>query len=285
MFDWSRQEVEATVIDYFEMLAAELSGVPYNKAEHRRRLLEQLKGRSEASIEFKHANISAILIDIGFPYIAGYKPRSNYQNLLSDVVLERLNASRQLRDIAQADVDQPTVIPEVDDILSILMAPPSPHARERVASEPHLKRVLPAMNYLEREARNSSLGLAGERLVMIYEHARLIRAGKKDLAEKVEHVSQARGDGEGYDILSFEESGEERLVEVKTTKYGQETPFFVSRHELSVSDARFGQYRLYRVFQFKVSPRLYILAGALSKTCTLAPASYVAAPRFTAQDG
>ena len=29
---WSRQEVEATVRDYFDMLASELRGEPFNKA-------------------------------------------------------------------------------------------------------------------------------------------------------------------------------------------------------------------------------------------------------------
>lgn len=41
-----------------------------------------LNGRSPGAIEFKHANISAILIEIGFPYLDGYKPRGNYQELL-----------------------------------------------------------------------------------------------------------------------------------------------------------------------------------------------------------
>jgi hypothetical protein len=64
--DWSRVEVEATVADYFSMLGKELSGVPYNKAAHRRQLLTLLNNRSEQSIEFKHANISAVLLDLGF---------------------------------------------------------------------------------------------------------------------------------------------------------------------------------------------------------------------------
>jgi hypothetical protein len=76
--DWSREEVEATVADYFAMLVAELAGVPYNKAAHRRSLLKVLMHRTEQSVEFKHANISAVLIELGFPYISGYKPRSNY---------------------------------------------------------------------------------------------------------------------------------------------------------------------------------------------------------------
>ena len=70
-----------------------------------------------------------------------------------------------------------------------------------------------------------------------FERARLIRAGKERLAASIEHVARVRGDGDGFDVLSFEESGKERLIEVKTTKYGQDTPFFVSRNELAVSEA------------------------------------------------
>jgi hypothetical protein len=70
--DWSREEVEATAADYFAMLAAEISGVTYSKAAHRRSLITRLSGRSEQSIEFKHANISAVLLDLKFPYISVY---------------------------------------------------------------------------------------------------------------------------------------------------------------------------------------------------------------------
>lgn len=279
MADWSREEVEATVSDYLEMLAADLSGVPYNKASHRRRLLERLNNRSEASIEFKHANISAVLIDLGFPYIAGYKPRSNYQSLLFDVVADRLAASSRLLEVAAADAEQPIVVPEVDDILSVLTSPPQVTSRDRTMSEPSGRRVPFAVDYLEREARNRSLGAAGEEFVINYERARLIRSGRDRLAGRIEHVSRLRGDGEGFDILSFEESGQERLIEVKTTKYGQETPFFLSRNELAVSESRLDRYHLYRLFRFKVAPQLFILDGAISKTCALQAASYIAVVR------
>jgi hypothetical protein len=107
----------------------------------------------------------------------------------------------------------------------------------------------------------------------------LIRSGKERLAGKIEHTSRVRGDAEGFDILSFEETGKERLIEVKTTKYGQETPFFVSRNELAVSEARLDRYHLYRLFRFKVSPQLFILGGALSRTCSLAATTYIASVR------
>lgn len=65
--DWTRREVELIVADYLDMLMRELTGQRYNKAAHRKRLLEHLPGRSNGSIEFKHANISAVLVELGFP--------------------------------------------------------------------------------------------------------------------------------------------------------------------------------------------------------------------------
>jgi hypothetical protein len=99
-------------------------------------------------------------------------------------------------------------------------------------------------DYIQREARNRSLGSAGELFTLNYERARLIHAGKENLASRIEHTSQLCGDGAGYDVLSFEESGRERLIEVKTTKYGADTPFFVSKNEVSVSEQESDKYHV-----------------------------------------
>jgi hypothetical protein len=171
--DWSREEVEATVADYLAMLASELAGVPYNKAARRRDLAKQLHNRSEQAIEFKHANISAVLVDLGFPYISGYKPRSNYQQLLHEVVSDRLTADPELLNVAAADADQPIVVPEVDDTLAVLTSPPASAEPPRAIQQPRARRSF-STNYLEREARNRSLGLAGEQFVLNFERARLL---------------------------------------------------------------------------------------------------------------
>jgi hypothetical protein len=276
--DWSREEVEATVADYLAMLASELAGVPYNKAAHRRDLARQLDNRSEQAIEFKHANVSAVLIDLGFPYISGYKPRSNYQQLLYEVVSERLAADPQLLNVAAADADQPIVVPEVDDILAVLTSPPTSTEPPRAVQQSQARRSF-STNYLEREARNRSLGLAGEQFVLNFERARLLKLRKDGLAGRIEHTSRVRGDGEGYDILSFEDCGRERLIEVKTTKYGRETPFFVSINEVAVSESHADQYHLYRLFAFRLAPRLFTVSGMLQTTCWLSASSYLATVR------
>ena len=63
--DWSEFEVEAVVADYFAMLLKQLRGEEYSKTAHRRALMKLLDDRSDGSVEFKHQNISAVLLDIG----------------------------------------------------------------------------------------------------------------------------------------------------------------------------------------------------------------------------
>src|ERR1700676_5755000 len=75
---WSDDELDAIVVDYFSMLRAELSRQPYVKSHHSAVLMEQI-GRTHRSVEFKHQNISAVLEEMGLPWIVGYKPKRNYQ--------------------------------------------------------------------------------------------------------------------------------------------------------------------------------------------------------------
>lgn len=268
--DWSPDEVAATVSDYLAMLESELRGQPFNKKEHNRRLQAVLRDRSAGAIEFKHQNISAVLIELGFPYIEGYKPRVNYQELLKLEVSSRLGADVSVTQAAQQIVDAPaTEVTLLRDLADIVVPPPV-RERPRVAE----RRVMPpiprrGINYLERDARNASLGAAVEQFALEVEHRRLWEAGLRTLAERIEHVSRTQGDGLGYDILSFEENGRERLIEVKTTSFGAMTPFFASRREVTTSEERSGDFSLYRVFKFRETPRLFVLPGSLRESCIL----------------
>ena len=276
--DWTRAEVEATVADYLAMLGAELDARPYSKTEHRRRLSRLLENRSDGAIERKHQNISAVLLEFGIPYIDGYKPLRNYQILLFEVVEDRLKHSTSLVASVEKDVQSLVEVPTIQDILEALVQPPV--ATQRAGPARRAVVSLPAAglrtNYLQLEARNRALGQAGEEFVLRFEAARLSRAGGDRLAARIERVSETRGDSAGFDILSFNLSGRERLIEVKTTKYGPITPFFVTRNELEVSRLRPRDYHLYRVFDFRRLPRLFLKRGDLSDTFSLDPAQYLA---------
>lgn len=279
--DWSREEVEATVTDYFAMLEAELRGVAYSKTAHRRALQALLDNRSDTAIERKHMNISAVLLDLGHPWIDGYKPYGNYQQLLAVVVTDRLAVDRAVVELVETQSSLPASIPVVPSLLEIWEAPPDPEsaASPRVgeaAVAPYNAASGVHKDYLAIEAGNRSLGRAGEELVLEYEAQRLHREGAGGLANKIEHVAVTKGDGLGFDILSFDLDGRERLIEVKTTSFGKRTPFFISRGELACSKARPDEYHLYRLFAFRRAPRLFGLKGPVDDSCRLTATQFVA---------
>lgn len=273
---WSRAEVEALVTDYLHMLTQELAGQQYNKTAHRRALARKLNNRSDGSIERKHQNVSAVLRDLNCFYIPGYKPLSNYQSLLFDIVLERIASNPTFERIATSAAEQPAVAPLAPDFSRLVEDPPELRTgRDR--AEYVARRVAARRDFVALESQNRSLGLAGEEFVLAYEHHRLYAAGKPKLADRVEHVSQTKGDGLGYDILSYDEvTGRERFIEVKTTAFGKETPFYISRNEVALSAEVPDQFRLYRVFEFRRQPRFFVLPGKVENRCVLDPVTYIA---------
>lgn len=279
--DWSDAEVAAIVSDYFSMLEKQLRGLRIDKSAHRRALAPMLASRSEGSIEYKHRNISAVLVEAGIPYLRGYKPLYNYQGKLADAVLTRLDSDSNLIVAVEADaISVPAVVqPTFDELLKCFVEPPKPdyerrQSREERATPYALKVVRRGINYLERESRNSALGQAGEEFTVRLEQARLLGAGKERLAAKVEHVSKTRWDGLGFDVLSFEADGRERLIEVKTTRHAIETPFYVSKNEVEVSAIEAEHYHLYRIFDFQAKAKVFTLPGAISMSCQLEATTY-----------
>jgi hypothetical protein len=90
---WSENEINATVSDYFDLLAANDRGDSVNKTEIYRHLAEKHPRRSVKAFELKFQNISAILYQQNLPYCDGLKPRFNYQRLLKLLVLDHLDRS------------------------------------------------------------------------------------------------------------------------------------------------------------------------------------------------
>lgn len=278
--DWSRVEVETCVADYLQMLTLQLNGQSFNKTERIRALMTRLDGRSKSSVEYKFRNISAVMRELGWPTVNGYKALENFQLLLLDVTESQLQSNLPLQAAVENAVQRPAVAAEPHALAQAWVLAPQP-AKVKEAPAEYAPSFSPARrDYLAQEARNRSLGKAGELFVLELEVQRLHAAGKKTLADRIEHVSSTQGDGLGYDVLSFEEDGRERLIEVKTTAFDELTPFFVSRNELARSSSDAPQYQLYRVFDFRHRPRVFSLPGAIATHCSLDPVSYLA--RLTA---
>jgi len=89
---WTRSEIAVLLDSYFRMLQSELNHVPYSKADENR-LVQKSTNRSRGSIEFKLCNVSAVLEELGQPYIRGYFPRRHTQQELHDAVVEFLDRS------------------------------------------------------------------------------------------------------------------------------------------------------------------------------------------------
>jgi hypothetical protein len=270
--DWNDQEIDLIVADYFAMRDMELRGEPYVKS-HRNAALQELTGRSKGSIEFKHQNISAVLMTLGEPWIVGYKPMQNFQQALLKGV-ERFLESRAFElDIV---LPKPAALAE----LGTIFIGEAPQKIERPEdSNPHLARLVRKFDPALRDERNRKLGKLGEERVYHSERARLQAVGRDDLARKVRWTAQEDGDGAGYDILSFTERGDERFLEVKTTAGGEQTPFYISKNEKLFSEERKDAFRIFRLYDFAREPKAFQIEPPLESKLILEEANYKASFR------
>jgi len=269
--DWTDDELDLIVADYFAMLGAELRGEPYVKAHHNRALMA-LTGRTHRSVEAKHMNISAVLAELGRPTIAGYKPYPNYQRS----ILQAIERFLLREPVLWSPTSSPTEPGEFHEDGALPFLEPAPSlgpAKERSAD---LQRLVRKFDAGERDFRNRSLGKAGEEVVMRFERTRLEAEERPDLASKVRWVAQEDGDGAGYDILSYDRLGRERLLEVKTTLGHRTTPFYLTRNECALAEERPDAFRLVRLYAFAQERRMFELEPPLSAAVQLSPLTYEA---------
>jgi Domain of unknown function (DUF3883) len=256
--EWTASEVSATVDDYLVMLRAEVEGQPYSKAGHRRMLQPRLDPRrTPQAIEFKHANISAVMIGLGLPYIRGYKPYGNYQAELAAEIRRRLEDPQLLEALRVTRAGTPA------EGLRRTQPPPAPR-----------KRSGRQVDYGLLQEENSRRGRLGEQLVAAFEQRQLREAGHPGLADRVRWVARDDGDGLGYDVLSFSADGCERHIEVKTTALGALTPFYISSAELEFARCHPRSFALYRVYDVLDRPRFYALEGDIGTLVALTPIAY-----------
>jgi len=268
---WTDSENDLIVADYFAMLADDISGSSYSKAEHRRALLPLLNDRSEGSVEFKHQNISAVLKGLGEDWIPGYKPAFNFQMSLVDAVARWLamNASWLGR---VASASPATGLREAPQIW---VGPPPTHSNQPPPQElEQMLHIARKFDVAGRDELNRALGRAGEERALHHERAALQAAGRGDLARKICWVSEEEGDGAGYDIASFEPNGRPRLIEVKTTNGWERTPFYISRNELAVADERRSEWCLFRLWNFSRQPKAFELHPPLDAHVSLTATAF-----------
>jgi hypothetical protein len=200
------------------------------------------------------------MIELGLPYIRGYRPRGNYQAALAGEI------RRQLRDGRVLGAIQP-----------VRQADPPPAGSLRPGQRPSSearKRAGRHVDYGLLQEENRRLGVLGERLAFEFEQRRLRAAGRDDLAGRVRWAARDDGDGLGYDVLSFDDAGRERHIEVKTTGLGALTPFYMSSAEVDFARSHPDSYMLFRIYDATTSPCFFALDGDISAAVELVPATY-----------
>jgi hypothetical protein len=277
--NWSDEENDIIVEAYFAMLSSELAGFRYVKAEQRRAMMAILPGRSEGSIEFKHQNISAVLLGLGEPWIDGYKPAERFQSSLVDAVLRWLarHPSWSLPRKHGDSSARNTVLREPG--MLYVGPPPTLSNTPSAVQGQSLQLIARRIDVAARDERNRDLGRAGEELVFERERSLLAQYGRRDLSRQVVWSSRDEGDGLGYDISSFEPDGSPRLIEVKTTNGWERTPFHITRNELAAADHYRESWRLLRVWNYNREPKAFEIAPPLERHFELTPTTFLAALR------
>ena len=215
----------------------DLASKPYVKSQHSRRLMVRI-GRTHKAVEFKHQNISAVLDELGLPWIPGYIPKRNYQNAIFPAIERYLDHHPEILELAPG-----AGATALHPSNNVFVDAPAHHKEPPKDPPPGLRRLIRKFDPVERDHHNRALGKAGEEFVFHVERSRLTAQQRPDLARRVRWVAAEDGDGAGYDILSFDPRGQERLLEVKTTNGSVRTPFFLTRNEHDLSLERPEEWR------------------------------------------
>lgn len=287
--DWSDEELDLIVAEYFSMLTPQPDATRGWKAARIRRLDQQID-RGEGSIGRKLSNITFVASRLGLPPLQGFGALPNIQRAIYPAVERYLTThSGVLSDDAFLASEERIIsgftqagapfrspwTGQAEQRVSGLPSPvipvePVPALEEERRARPEgLVRLVRKFDPAARDNRNKLLGRLGEEQALHHEINRLIAADRMDLAKKVEWTSDVYGDGAGYDIRSFEPDGSDRLIEVKATKGGATTDFFLTRTEKEVSMERPEAWRLYRLHTLPAKPRLFVLSPPLEASVRL----------------
>lgn len=270
---WSDKENDLIVSDYFEILTQELSGTRPVKVNYYRALHEKLPHRTVKSIEFKHQNITAVMLGLGQPWIEGLKPKPAFQLSLVDAVWRKLQSADPWLPKERVSSRKHAV----EDAAALWIGPPPTFSNQPPLLDPERTAYVSSrFNVAERDAQNRELGEAGEAFILDYERFQLRQMNRKDLADRIVWTSKEEGDGAGYDIASFEPDGRQRLIEVKTTNGWDRTPFHITRNELRVADENRETWCLLRLHDFVRSPKAFEIRPPLERHVSLTPTSFLA---------
>lgn len=118
------------------------------------------------------------------------------------------------------------------------------------------------IDYAEQQKISQKIGDIGEEIVLQNEIDNLTNLGiPKETISKVRRVS-LESDDFGFDILSFDEYGNERYLEVKTTKVNKKDfSFILTQNEFEHAKKLGNQYCIVIVFDIMSNPRIWYMGN------------------------
>lgn len=170
-------------------------------------------------------------------------------------------------------LDRPTITKKIEVESTVVEETSILNLKSKGESIDFTPRII---NHIQNNIENKRIGDLGERWVLKKEIDYLIENGKSKLADKVKHVAKDQGDGSGFDILSYDLNGNEKYIEVKTTKGNLNSTFYVTRNELERSKIEKKKFFLYRVYDYNENTEtanLLKIQGELTSICDI-PTNY-----------
>ncbi len=111
------------------------------------------------------------------------------------------------------------------------------------------RRIINLETFRQMQQNAVEIGALGEAYILRKEQEWLYSNKRTDLADRVTQIS-VNDVSAGYDILSFDASGIEKFIEVKTTT-GTSFSFEITKNELEVARRLESQFWLYRVTRIR----------------------------------
>lgn len=280
--NWSQEESEFICDYYIKELKKYLTKKGFKKQVEAKSYLMKALLKTSKAVRLKLHHISSILVNSDLPYLEYFKPIPraeidlidwNETKVLKNILLDKFNEPlfvELLTTISDRTEYEITVSTDTQ-----IETPPEDDVFEHLKNieQPSL-RIRTKINYVEREIRNTKLGEAGENWVMNFEKQRLISIGKEYLASQIVWASKEIGDGLGFDIISFNSSGDKIYIEVKTTCLGKYSAFYLTQKEVETSLKLKSNFIIYRVFDFNKETKLFTVDSSLEDSLDLIPTTF-----------
>jgi hypothetical protein len=198
-----------------------------------------------------------------------------YDEVVSNIISDHLESTK-VGHVAEEELKKLALGKENGIIVTFdleKVEPPTPRNKQK-----NIIRVMPVTkkDYPAIQKENAETGNFGESKVFEYEQ-KLLK--KNNINQSVKWVA-LKDDTKGFDILSYEnEFGKivEKHIEVKSTKRGKYSPFYISKNELEKfkNNRNFVIYRVFDIDKSKDKARFFEIRELDENTYEIEPENFV----------